>query len=552
MTGDSGIANSASWESNGVLVTLEHLVAGVWREVLATDQIGVHDHFFKLGGHSLLAMQMVARLRDRYGLSLTVEQVFKAPTIRKMTEMLSQAHPNRELEQIVRRARPSTVPVSAMQEAHLKRCRDRGFVRFTDPEQNLCMGLTLTGELDAAALERALKAICDRHESLRTTFDTSTTPPSQVVHPPGRFEFTRVVDLSAISEPEQPEALERAIEAAKKWVIDYIEGPQVQFTIIRLNPARHVLVMVTNELVLDLWSIGVLFDEMNKLYGASLRGEEVTLPVPLQYPDVIVWQRQQMRENEQETLKYWKDVVDGAETLGLKFPFALPRPEKFEYRVGLVDFDLADLQPAVQRYCEARTASIYSFYLASYVVLLHALSGAKRVYLYTPSAQRTRLELERVIGRLSRSLTVRFDVDAEGSFNELVDTVSQTVLRAQEKLNGVSAVRMLELLPKLDITKPVSYLGFTFDYHHQLRLPGVEASQFPISTHIGPWLDLNLRIAKKHDGTSARLRYNIHSFTTETARHIMNAYIHGVRHVLSEGATPIREIVAKLDLAPLV
>jgi amino acid adenylation domain-containing protein len=60
---------------------LEKSMAGVWRQVLHIDTIGVHDNFFDLGGHSLLAVQMVTKIRTECGLDLPLRALFEAPTI---------------------------------------------------------------------------------------------------------------------------------------------------------------------------------------------------------------------------------------------------------------------------------------------------------------------------------------------------------------------------------------------------------------------------------------------------------------------------------------
>jgi acyl carrier protein len=60
---------------------LEQVIAGVWREVLGTEKIGVDDNFFELGGHSLLATQVVARLSEAFEFELPLRAMFESPTI---------------------------------------------------------------------------------------------------------------------------------------------------------------------------------------------------------------------------------------------------------------------------------------------------------------------------------------------------------------------------------------------------------------------------------------------------------------------------------------
>jgi aryl carrier-like protein len=72
---------------------MERLIAEIWCEVLAVEQVGRQDHFFELGGHSLLAMQVVARMRH-VDLIADVRSLFATPTLaafaastRKITEI---------------------------------------------------------------------------------------------------------------------------------------------------------------------------------------------------------------------------------------------------------------------------------------------------------------------------------------------------------------------------------------------------------------------------------------------------------------------------------
>ena len=45
------------------------------------EEVGVEQNFFELGGHSLLVLQVMARIRRRFGLEMPVRTVFEGPTI---------------------------------------------------------------------------------------------------------------------------------------------------------------------------------------------------------------------------------------------------------------------------------------------------------------------------------------------------------------------------------------------------------------------------------------------------------------------------------------
>jgi hypothetical protein len=60
---------------------LEAAIAGVWRDVLGVERVGVDDDFFGLGGHSLLAMRVLARLADVTPARLTLGILFEARTV---------------------------------------------------------------------------------------------------------------------------------------------------------------------------------------------------------------------------------------------------------------------------------------------------------------------------------------------------------------------------------------------------------------------------------------------------------------------------------------
>jgi len=70
---------------------IERAIAGVWRDVLRLDDVGVDDNFFDLGGHSLLLVQVQAKLRDVLEREIAIVEMFQYPTIRAMATHLARS-----------------------------------------------------------------------------------------------------------------------------------------------------------------------------------------------------------------------------------------------------------------------------------------------------------------------------------------------------------------------------------------------------------------------------------------------------------------------------
>ncbi len=67
----------------------EEVLAAMWTEILGINKIGIYDNFFQIGGHSLLAIQLVSRIRENFGLEITVRHLFQSPTIASIIDVMS-------------------------------------------------------------------------------------------------------------------------------------------------------------------------------------------------------------------------------------------------------------------------------------------------------------------------------------------------------------------------------------------------------------------------------------------------------------------------------
>ena len=132
---------------------VEEVVATVWETVLGLDHVGADESFFDIGGHSLLAAQVIARLREAFGVDVPLRTLFDAPTVAGLAgriEMIRRGEARRESAPIEPTESDQPVPLSFSQEA----------LWFLDqlapgqPTFNVAAALRIKGPLEIAAFER--------------------------------------------------------------------------------------------------------------------------------------------------------------------------------------------------------------------------------------------------------------------------------------------------------------------------------------------------------------------------------------------------------------
>ena len=91
-------AGSAEGEQLGASA---RALAAIWREVLSCSTVSSDDDFFMLGGHSLIAVRLLARIRDTFGVDLSIRSIFDHPVLGELAALLD--------EQLARANRRSVV-----------------------------------------------------------------------------------------------------------------------------------------------------------------------------------------------------------------------------------------------------------------------------------------------------------------------------------------------------------------------------------------------------------------------------------------------------------
>jgi amino acid adenylation domain-containing protein len=296
---------------------------------------------------------------------------------------------------------------------------------------NIPVAWRLTGVLDVAALRRSLGAVVQRHEVLRTAFDTVQGVPVQRVSPPGRVPLP-LADLSGFPEEERERRAEREVRDEAARPFDLRRGPLLRARLLRLSAREHTLLLTVHHAAGDGWSVGVLFRELEAFYAGFARGEPARLPeLPIQYADYATWQRSHLAGDALERqVAFWVGQLQGAPAL-LELPADRPRPavqrhRGTKYRQPLPDARVSDLQALSRR----EGATLFMTLLAAFQLLLSRWSGQDDVVVGSPIADRDRAEVEPLIGMFTNTLALRTHHTGDPDFLDRLDSVRDATLRA--------------------------------------------------------------------------------------------------------------------------
>ncbi|MFF7597669.1 amino acid adenylation domain-containing protein [Streptomyces mirabilis] len=530
--------------------TLTHL----WQNTLNHPHIGIHDNFFTLGGHSLLAMQVIARLPEELGVELPLRALFEAPTVAGFAARVEQARADSDTPAPTT---PPLRPVGRDSELPLSFAQQRlWFLDQLEPGgsvYNLPMAARLSGPLNIAALHRSLHALTQRHETLRTTITSHRGEPHQHITAVARTVLP-VIDLSALAADARHATARRLAAAEAQRPFNLAQGPLLRMSLLRTAPDQHVLLLTVHHIASDGWSNDILLRELGELYRAHAGNTRPDLPaLPLQYPDFAVWQRTLLSGDTLEAeLQHWRTELAGAPTL-LELPTDRPRPAVQTYRgAHHITRWPAELTENLRRLGHEAGATFFMTLLAAYTTLLYRWSGQDDILVGTPTASRTRPELEHLIGFFANTLTLRTELHGNPTFRQLLDRVRESTLRsyAHQDLPFEKLVEALEpdrSLSHNPLIQTLLVLQNTPRSADPQAWSGLTLTPFDDAPQTTAKFDLTLTAYEEKNGIALSLEYNTDLFTADTIEHLLTRLETLTRHATTHPDTRLHDLPLLTD-----
>lgn len=406
--------------------------------------------------------------------------------------------------------------------------------------------LIIRGSLNVEVLEKAIFTLIERHESLRTNFTMHNDTVCQTIYDAKESKWQLVhFDYSSMEYSDAKDRASLDIQHKVKMPFNLENDVLLRTYLYKIGSQEYVFSINMHHIISDGWSVSIFFKELSYLYNTYGAGKAPILgELPIDYPDYAVWQRDYLRgEVLDNQLDYWKKSLTGARNLDL--PTDYTRPQVQSYKGDVFNYLLCEeLAEKFEQLCHMTNTTLFMILQTAFKVLLSKLSDQEDVCIGSPIANRTRKEVEPLIGFFVNAIALRSNINAENTFEQLLEKVKQTSLEAYNYQEVPFDQIVSELKPERDASRsPFFQVWFNLVnvQENEIRLDNLEIEFLDIPLNVSKF-DITLYIMEKSNGLLMQLVYNTSLFKESRIKELMDQYKIVLEQIVDDSSILIKDI----------
>jgi pristinamycin I synthase-3/4 len=539
---------------NDAVTATERVLVDLVAEALGTKDVGIDDRLVDVDETSPLANLLADRIRAVLQVDLTVQDLAAIAELKevaayidvlKVVDALRPSSATEEVPPIPLLERGVPLPASFAQERlwFIDQLETQGSGRpskvYLMPEV-----FCLKGELDVECLRRALQALVDRHEPLRTSLINVNGRPMQSIRASHALLFP-LVDFSALPDGEREDALRSYVEKDANEGFDLGEEVLVRAQLLKLQSDRHVLMINMHHIISDGWSLGIFMRELSALYSALRSSAADPLPaLALQYADYAAWQRSGERADLfAKQLDYWRTQL--ADLPSSSLPSDRPRPpvETFSGAHHRVTFP-KELTEGLNAFSQRQGVTLFMTLGAAFAILLARYANQSDVVFGVPIANRTRPDIEDQIGFFVNTLVIRARIGGAPTFGAFLDQFKKTCLDAYANQDVPFEHVVSALNPTRSLShNPLFQIMFQLlnNQSDELGMQGLEVERLESEINFSQF-DLSVDM-KEHEGRLTGLfEYNTDLLDARTVERLGRNFENLLTDILANHDKPVPDL----------
>jgi thioesterase domain-containing protein len=301
------------------------------------------------------------------------------------------------------------------------------------PVYTIAIAYHLKESINIEVLRQSINELGARHESLRTAIDFSQGRPVAIVKP--RLEISlKVDDAEGHGSQERLESAWQKVRSEACVAFELRRPPLWRFSLVRINDAEHIFLVLCHHVVADRWSVGLVAQELGAIYSSAMNGEASTQRSPEScYSEWACSADASVSSARRETLeKFWIQALRGIPKLQ-RLPNDRQPETSASYRgVRLHQSIHAAQTRELNAFAARHNVTPFVVIASALAATLARLTGQTDLVLVTPVSGRHRTSTRNILGYFNNLVPVRITLQGDLTFSELLALAGNAVKRAFE------------------------------------------------------------------------------------------------------------------------
>ncbi|MFJ8520735.1 condensation domain-containing protein, partial [Lysinibacillus xylanilyticus] len=363
---------------------------------------------------------------------IQLKELFRLPTIKELSEFIENEKESiySKIERVKEKEKYEAS--SAQKRMYMLQQFDNKSIAY-----NMPVVFGLDGNVDKKQIEATFKKLIERHEALRTYFETDDDQIVQRVD--NSYEFKLEV------RPESGD-IDTIINNFIR-PFDLSEAPLIRVNLVE-NEEKTYLLIDMHHIISDRISASILVNEFKMIYN----GKKLE-PLKLQYKDFSEWQNkflqsEEMKKQEEYWLNMFKDEIPV-----LNMPTDYERLPIRSFEGNNVSFEVdEDTTEQLKKLTKETGTTMHMVLLSAFNILLSKYSGQEDIVIGVPIAGRPHADVQNIMGMFVNTLALRNKPEGNKRYLDFLKEVKENSLSAYENQDYSLEV----LVEKLNIVRDTS------------------------------------------------------------------------------------------------
>jgi amino acid adenylation domain-containing protein len=433
-----------------------------------------------------------------------------------------------------------------------------------DSIQNPFYTVRVLSPLDVPLLRNIFQTIVNWHDSLRMTFELHEGEPVYRVHDEYESFFVHE-DANEWSEEELTIRLKEETDRP----FDLERGPLFRVYVFTRSETDYVLMFAAHHIIIDLWSMAIILNELSILYPGVLDGsidlDKIPSPHKYHYDDFVRWQEKMLPSRKGEKLwRYWSETLAGDLPV-LELQPDRPRPPVQTFNGRSLSYQLdMDLTNQLKGVAKQHGVTLFHILVATYNTLLFRYTGQEDLIVGAPMIGRSKTAFTGVVGYFVNPVALRTQLNGDMKFSDLLLQIRKTVLEAISKHDYPFSLLVEKLHPERDPRHlPIFQTMFVYQKTHpmyddrlskfaldidglEMELAGLKMETMSLEKDTAAF-DLTFMMAEMAESVGATITYNTDLFDESTISRLWWHYKKLLLEIVVDAERAISEIPILTD-----